>query len=91
MAKKKASSKRKSSIATIKYELSEELAEFMNKDTATRPDVVKALWKHIKAEGLLKPGRKIVPDEILASITGKSSFGMMELMGKLTGHFGDRV
>lgn len=92
MAKKAAKkTKKKSAISTMKWELSEELSDFMGKDTATRPEVVKALWAHIKGEDLLKPGRIIVPDDTLAEITGKAKFGMMQLMGKISDHFIDRV
>lgn len=78
------------SIAKIKYSLSAELADFMGKDSATRPEVTKALWAYIKGNSL-NDGRIIYPDDVLGDLVGNKSFDMMKLMGKMKTHFGERI
>lgn len=85
-----ATKKKASAITTIKYELSDELAAIVGKSVATRADVTKKVWEYIKKHGL-NNGRKITPDADLAVVTGKASFDMMKLAGKLSPHFIDRV
>ena len=74
---------------TKKLELSEELAEFMGKDTASRPEVVKALWKHIKAEGLQDEDdkRTIIPDDVLEPLLGSRPINMLKMTKVISKHF----
>ncbi len=77
------------SALTKKLDLSDELAEFMGKSTASRAEVMKALWKHIKKEDLQVPSNKrnIDPDDVLEPILGSRTITMFQIAGKLNKHF----
>lgn len=69
--------------------LSDELADFMGKDKATRAQVTKAVWDHIKKKKLQDPKdkRTIRPDAVLATILGNRPINMFKMTTKLSQHF----
>lgn len=71
-----------------KYLLSDELAEFIGKDKASRKEITKAVWDHIKKHDLQdeEDRRTIIPDDELSPILGSKPFSMMKLAGKFTPH-----
>jgi len=73
----------------VKVPLSEALAAFMKASSASRPEVMKALWVHIKANSLQDPKKKtmIVPDAILAPLLGTDPLPMMKMSTALKPHF----
>jgi upstream activation factor subunit UAF30 len=77
----------KASGITKKLPLSNEMAEFMGKDTASRGEIVKEIWKYIKKEGL-NEGRIIHPDDVLEPILGSKSIDMFKMAGKISEHVG---
>ena len=80
---------KKGSALTKKLALSDELAEFMGKDTASRAEVTKAIWVYIKKHGLQDEDdkRTIIPDDELAQIIGKNPINMMKMTGVVSKHF----
>jgi len=72
-----------------KIALSKELASFMGAPEATSPEVVKALWLHIKKHNLQTPTdkRMIKPDSVLAPLLGSDALHMTALMKPLNKHF----
>ena len=54
------------SLITQSLELSPAMAAFMGKDTATRGDVTKEIWKYIKKHDLKKPSGGWEFDETLS-------------------------
>lgn len=81
--------KKKPTPPQKKVALSEELAAFMGEPTATRPEVVKKLWVHIKANKCQDPnnGQMIVPDAVLAPLIGDQPVHMTKMMTPLAKHF----
>lgn len=81
-------SKKKSTGLNQKLNLSEELSEFMGKDTASRAEITKEIWSYIKSEGLQDEddGRIIYPDDVLAPILGKTKINMMKIAGCVSKH-----
>jgi upstream activation factor subunit UAF30 len=73
-----------------KLYLSEEMAEFMGKDKASRTDITKALWDYIKANEL-NEGRTIHPDDVLAPILGSKSLTMFEMPKRISDHVSDEA
>lgn len=69
----------KGSALTKKCELSDALADFMGRDTASRAEVIKAVWAHIKKEGLQDDEKRriIHPDEALEPILGSKPIDMI--------------
>ncbi|MCL7037548.1 hypothetical protein MKW94_026169 [Papaver nudicaule] len=66
------------------------LGEFLGVSEASRTDVVKKIWVHIKANNLQNPSdkRQIICDEKLKSIfDGKDKVGMLEIARLLSPHF----
>lgn len=83
--------KKATHLTKIKYELSEDLADFMGKDYASRPEVTKEIWAYIK-KNELNNGRTINPKgSDLEDLFGKASFDMLKLATKLKPHFGERA
>lgn len=68
--------------------LSAALAAFMKKTEASSPEVIKALWAHIKAHGCQDPTNKqmIVPDATLSPILGEQPFHMTAISTQLKPH-----
>lgn len=81
----------KGSGLKAKLKLSEELAEFMGADTASRMEITKELWKYIKKHGLQNEDDKriIEPDDVLSEIIGSKPVHMMKLAGKISAHVSD--
>lgn len=81
--------KKKPSPPQKKVKLSHELAAFMGATEATRPEVVKALWVHIKKVGAQAADDKrfIVPDAVLAPLLGAEKVHMTAMMKPLNKHF----
>jgi chromatin remodeling complex protein RSC6 len=69
-----------------KLELSDELADFMRANTASRGEVMKKIWAYIKKHDL-NEGRIIHPDDELAPILGTKSLDMFKMTKVLSGHF----
>jgi chromatin remodeling complex protein RSC6 len=69
-------------------ELSEEMAEFIGKDTSTRAQITKKIWDHIKKHDLQDPDdrRTIIPDETLEPILGSKPVHMLKLAGIISKH-----
>jgi len=70
---------------TRPIKISEELQMFLNKDEASRSEVVKKLWEYIKANDLQNPAdkREIICDEKLTSLLGEervTSFSLNKLI-----------
>lgn len=78
----------KGSALTRKLPLSEDLADFMGKSTASRAEVTKALWVHIKKYELQsdKDKRIIIPDDTLAPLIGKKPINMLKMTGVISKH-----
>lgn len=76
------------SAITRKCELSEELAEFMGKEKASRAEVTKAIWAYIKKHDLQDPDnrRMILPDDELAPIIGSRPINMLKMTGQISKH-----
>lgn len=71
-----------------KLELSEEMADFMNTGTASRMDITKKIWAHIKKHGLQgeKDRRIIHPDDVLEPILGSKPISMLKIATKISDH-----
>lgn len=71
-----------------KYELSEDLADFMGKSSASRLEINKKLWAYIKANDLQDPDNKrvIIPDDVLETIFGPDEFDMFQMASMLSDH-----
>lgn len=69
-------------------ELSEDLADFMGKSKATRAQITKKIWDHIKKHKLQDPDdkRTIIPDDTLEPILGARPIGMFKMPGKISEH-----
>jgi upstream activation factor subunit UAF30 len=69
------------------------LANFMNADSCPRSEVVKEIWKHVKANDLQDPTNKqfIICDDRLMSLFNKKKIHMFKMNKELTKHFGERV
>lgn len=81
--------KKKPTPPQKKVALSQELSAFMGAPEATRPEVVKALWVHIKANKCQDPtnGQMIVPDDTLKPLIGEAPVHMTKMMTPLAKHF----
>ena len=80
----------KGSALTKKLELDDALAEFMGKDTASRGEVTKAVWAHIKKHKLQEDPddkRVVYPDEDLEPLIGSQPINMLKMTGKISKHF----
>jgi len=88
MAKKAKKSTGRGSALTKKCNLSDQLAEFMGKDKASRSEVTKAVWAYIKENDLQDPDdkRTICPDDELGAIIGHSRINMMKMTGAISKH-----
>lgn len=67
---------RKANGFTKPLKLSQELAAWMGKDTASRPEITKHLWSYVKEKNLQDPGNKqyVIADDTLLSLTGQRRF-----------------
>ncbi|KAG6513990.1 upstream activation factor subunit spp27-like [Zingiber officinale] len=66
------------------------MKEFVGASEISRPDVVKKIWEHIKANKLQNPAnkREIQCDEKLKTIfQGRDKIGMLEMAKLITPHF----
>lgn len=79
----------KGSGITKELEVSEEMADFMGKNSASRAQVMKKIWAYIKKHDLQneKNRRMIEPDDELATILGAKTLSMFEIAKKLNKHF----
>lgn len=70
-------------------ELSDDLADFMGKSHASRPQVMKKIWAHIKKHDLQDADnrRNVTPDDVLAPILGSKTITMFQIASKLSKHF----
>lgn len=70
-------------------ELSDELAEFMGKSHASRPQVMKKIWAYIKTHGLQDEDNKrnLTPAGELVPILGSRTITMFQIAKKLAPHF----
>lgn len=68
--------------------LSEELADFMGKDVASRADITKKPWVYIKKHELQDPNdkRTVIPDDTLSSILGNRPISMFKIATKVSEH-----
>lgn len=68
--------------------VSESLQKVIKKKSCSRAESMKYTWEYIKKNKLQseKDKRTIIPDNILAEVTGKTPFGMMQLAGKIFKH-----
>jgi len=80
--------KKKKSGLDIELSLSDDMAEFMKRDTASRAEITQKLWKHIKKYGLqdAENRRMINPDDILEPILGSQQVSMFLLGRKISEH-----
>lgn len=71
-----------------KQQLSNEMADFMGRDTASRSEIVKKLWDYIKKHKLQNPDNKraIDLDDRLSDLLGPSKTDMFKLSGLITPH-----
>jgi len=72
---------------TKAYKLSQELADIVGKQEATRGEVIKQLWAYIKEHKLQDPENKqyFKPDKRMAKVFGEDKmrgFGMAKYLGK---------
>lgn len=69
--------------------LSDDLAEFMGKDEATRGEVTSAIWAYIKENDLQDPNdkRNICPDATLKPLIGSKKISMFKMTAALSKHF----
>merc|ERR1719191_1382551 len=65
--------------------LSPAMAAFTGKKSLPRTEVVKAMWKYIKAKGLNK-GRIISPDATLKTIIPVASIDMLKMASYVSKH-----
>mmetsp|Transcript_34393 Transcript_34393/g.73241 ORF Transcript_34393/g.73241 Transcript_34393/m.73241 type:complete len:495 (+) Transcript_34393:49-1533(+) len=83
--------KRQSSREVInrEVELSRPLASLLGAPALSRPEAVKRLWAHCKAEGMLNPDdkREIIFSDNLRSLFGKDKAKMTDLFSVLMPHF----
>jgi len=86
--KKKVSTKKKSGLTQLTYNLSEELQTIVGAKKLTRPQVVKKMWEYIKKHKCqdVKNRRLIVPDTRLADVLGKKPIDMLKMAGVLSKH-----
>lgn len=84
------STKKKKERTQPAYKLSQELADVVQSDELSRPEVIKKVWDYIKQHNLQDPKNKrlIQPDAKLAKVFGsKKPIDMMKLSGILNKHF----
>ena len=69
--------------------LAPELSEFVGAESMSRPDVMKKIWEHIKANGLQNPTDKriINCDEKLKKILGEDSLNMFKIASAINKFF----
>lgn len=69
-------------------QLSDEMADFMGKDKASRADITKKIWAHIKKNDLQdsKDRRTIIPDDVLEPILGRKPISMLKIATKVSEH-----
>mmetsp|Transcript_16975 Transcript_16975/g.31237 ORF Transcript_16975/g.31237 Transcript_16975/m.31237 type:complete len:490 (+) Transcript_16975:111-1580(+) len=69
--------------------LSQELAEFMGQSSATRGDVVKKLWAHIRANNLKNENNRqeILCDDVLKSLLGQETVTQFSINKYIQPHF----
>lgn len=79
---------KKASGLSRPLELSEELADFMGKDQASRAQIMKSIWVHIKKHDLQDPSNKrnILPDDVLEPILGSKKLSMFDIAKKISDH-----
>jgi len=79
---------KKKSGLDIQLDLSEDMAEFMGKDRASRSQITKAIWDHIKKNDLQSASnrRNIEPDDALAPILGTKTISMFKIATKISEH-----
>ena len=70
--------------------LSNVLAEFMGKSTASRGSIMKALWVYIKENDLQDSvnRRVIIPDGVLAPLIGSKKIDMFKMASAISKHIG---
>ena len=80
--------KRKANPALLKkLDVSADLAVVLGTKKASRGQVMKLIWKYIKAHKGIQDGRNINPDEKLAKVFGsKKTITMFQMAGKLSKH-----
>lgn len=86
-SKVKKTTNAKSGVAQKEYQVAQELADLIQKNTCSRTEATKLIWDYIKAHDLQDPKdkRQINPDAKLASALGeKKPFNMMKLAGLLS-------
>jgi upstream activation factor subunit UAF30 len=61
---------------TKPLKLAPDLAAWVGKDTASRPEITKHLWNYVKEKNLQDPGNKqyVIADEVLQQLTGQRRF-----------------
>ena len=72
------------------YKISPEMQVIVGKDTATRTEVVQAIWGHIRAHELQNPSKKkeIICDEKLKKVMGNNaSIQITEIFKHMQPHF----
>lgn len=69
-------------------DLSEDMADFMGKDSASRAEITKKIWVHVKKHKLQDPDdkRTIIPDDTLEPILGKRPITMFKIGSKISEH-----
>lgn len=69
--------------------LSPELAAWLGKETASRPEVTKAFWAYCKEHGLQDPSDKsfILADDTLKALTGEERFKGFSFSKHIKDHF----
>ena len=72
----------------IKLNLSEDMADFMGRDRASRAEITKKIWDHIKKNDLQSPEnrRNIEPDDTLEPILGAKTISMFKIATKISEH-----
>ncbi len=72
----------------IQLELSEDMSDFMGRKKASRAEITKAIWDHIKKYELQNDSnrRMIDPDDTLEPILGAKSISMFKIATKISEH-----
>lgn len=64
------------------------MAEFMGKNTASRAEITKKIWAHVKRHKLQDPDdkRTVIPDDVLEPILGSKPVSMFKIATKVSEH-----
>lgn len=74
------------SVVNKKYELSDDMADFMRADRTTRGEIMKKTWAYARKHDLKDERGFIHPDDVLSVLYGRKPFNSPMLMKAISKH-----